>query len=71
MKRPEPCGVLGCPIQNLQTAADARSTFQNYRNGRIYKVGTKLLEIHGSLYRFESFEGGRLEYLPDGTIQPA
>lgn len=32
-----PSGVLGYPRSNVQTSTDARSTYQNFRDGRIYK----------------------------------
>ncbi|MCU1497054.1 MAG: repeat protein [Acidimicrobiales bacterium] len=51
-------GVLDYPSHDQRASLDGRSTYQDFRNGRIYQLGTRLLELHGSVFRLHQAQGG-------------
>lgn len=51
-------GVLGYPTAEVRSSADKRSTYVNFANGRIYAFDGRVVEIHGSVFRFHEASGG-------------
>ncbi len=51
-------GVLGYPKSAVLTAKNATSRYQNYERGRIYVRGSRVVEIHGSVFTLQESLGG-------------
>ena len=51
-------GVLGYPKGNARRSGDGNSTYQDFVKGRIYQQGSRVVEIHGSVFTFhEGIQG--------------
>lgn len=51
-------GVLGYPTHDVQASADGKSTYQAYTAGKIYRQGSRLVEVHGAVYTRYAEVGG-------------
>ena len=61
-------GVLGYPTAEVRTAVNNRSTYVTFANGRIYSWGGRVVEVHGSVYRFHEARGGVTGVLKNPVI---
>ncbi len=51
-------GVLGYPTAEVKSSVDNASTYVSFANGRIYAWGSRVVEIHGSVFRLHEALGG-------------
>ena len=66
-------GILGYPTSKVLTSSDQQSRYQNFQGGRIYKQGSRVVEIHGAVFtKHEALQGvhGPLGY-PITDLKPA